>query len=129
MDTKTVKITKMSPLLIVADIDQSLEFYVKVLGFAIDFRYEDFYLGITLDGCSVHLKTSKFLVKESKDRTSGEDLEIVFSVHKIGDLYEEILKNSVEIVQPLRDMPYGKEFYVADPDGNVLAFIEEVKII
>jgi hypothetical protein len=26
----------------------------------------------------------------------------------------------------LRDMPYGKEFYVADPDGNIIGFLEEL---
>jgi hypothetical protein len=25
---------------------------------------------------------------------------------------------------PLRQMPYGKEFYVRDPDGYVLGFVE-----
>jgi len=26
----------------------------------------------------------------------------------------------------LCDRPYGKEFYIADPDGYILAFLEEV---
>jgi predicted enzyme related to lactoylglutathione lyase len=31
------------------------------------------------------------------------------------------------ITQPLRNMPYGTAFYMADPDGHILAFIEENK--
>jgi len=31
------------------------------------------------------------------------------------------VKQDVEIVQPLREMRYGKEFYIADPDGYVIA--------
>lgn len=36
---------------------------------------------------------------------------------------KEISGRSVEIIQPLRTMPYGKEFYVADTDGHVIAFL------
>jgi hypothetical protein len=32
--------------------------------------------------------------------------------------------SEVIIVQPLRAMPYGKEFYIADPDGYILSFLE-----
>ncbi len=47
MDTTIYsKIKKISPLFIVADLDRSVEFYIKKLGFDVDFRYEDFYLGI-----------------------------------------------------------------------------------
>jgi predicted enzyme related to lactoylglutathione lyase len=30
----------------------------------------------------------------------------------------------VPFAQPLRQMPYGVEFYVRDPDGYVLGFIQ-----
>ena len=53
------KIKKMSPQLLVADIDHSIEFYTKKLGFNVDFRYEDFYAGIIKDGYSIHLKVSR----------------------------------------------------------------------
>jgi catechol 2,3-dioxygenase-like lactoylglutathione lyase family enzyme len=43
----------MSPQLLVADIDRSIEFYAKILGFEVDFRYEDFYAGIIKDGYSM----------------------------------------------------------------------------
>jgi len=29
------------------------------------------------------------------------------------------------VIQSLREMPYGREFYVADPDGYIIAFYEE----
>ena len=48
------------------------------------------------------------------------------SVDSVEDLYEELSKNAIEFVQSLRDMPYGKEFYVADPDGNIIGFLEEL---
>jgi predicted enzyme related to lactoylglutathione lyase len=122
MDTITnFKIKEMSPQLQVTDIDRSVEFYTKTLGFDVDFRYEDFYSGIIKDGYSIHLKSGTPSIDKRK---TNEDLDIIFLVNEIKDLYEEILSKSVEIIQPLREMPYGKEFYIADPDGNVIAFLE-----
>lgn len=118
-------IQQMSPLLLVADIENAIEFYTNKLGFDIDFRYEDFYAGIIKDGYSIHLKmreTSK--IEETKSSRNKEDIDIAFSVDNIESLYEELSNKSVNITQPLRQMPYGKEFYVSDPDGNMLAFLE-----
>jgi predicted enzyme related to lactoylglutathione lyase len=119
------KIKKMSPQLLVADIGRSIEFYTKKLGFDIDFHYEDFYSGISIGSFSIHLKEGKPSIEERQKRRNNEDLDIVFSVDGIEDLYEEISSKSVEFIQPLREMDYGKEFYVADPDGYIIAFLEE----
>jgi catechol 2,3-dioxygenase-like lactoylglutathione lyase family enzyme len=126
MNTTTYsKIKKMSPLFLVADIDRSIEFYTKMLGFDIDFRYEEFYAGIIKDGCSIHLKLGKPSADERKNRKNNDDLDLVFSVDDIENLYQELSNKPIEFVQPIREMPYGKEFYVADPDGYIIAFLTE----
>lgn len=125
MDTITYsKIKKMSLQLLVADLDRSIEFYTKILGFDIDFRYEDFYVGIIKDGFSIHLKTGKPSINARKNKRDNEHLDIIFSVENIEYLYKEFLNQPVEIIQPLRNMPYGKEFYIADPDNYIIAFLE-----
>jgi catechol 2,3-dioxygenase-like lactoylglutathione lyase family enzyme len=52
-----------------------------------------------------------------------EDLDrsVSFFVEKLGieNVYAKLARKAVEITQPLRAMPYGKEFYIADPDGHV----------
>lgn len=116
----------MSPQLLVADISRSIEFYTKKLGFEIDFRYEDFYAGIGKDGFSIHLKTGKPSIEERHNKRRNEDLDIVFSVTNIEVLYEELSNKSIEFAQPLREMDYGKEFYIIDPDGYIISFLEEV---
>jgi catechol 2,3-dioxygenase-like lactoylglutathione lyase family enzyme len=119
------KIKKMSPQILVTALDRSIEFYTKKLGFEVDFRFEDFYAGISKDGCSIHLKSGTPSAEERKNKRENEDLDIVFSVENVEDLYNELVSKSVEITQPLCDRPYGKEFYIADPDGFILAFLEE----
>jgi len=116
------KTIKMSPLLLVADINRSIEFYTLKLQFDIDFRYEGFYAGIIKDGYSIHLKVNDGLIEERKK----EDVNIIFSVSNIEALFEEYSNNSIGIIQSLRDMPYGKEFYIVDPDGNIIAFVERI---
>jgi catechol 2,3-dioxygenase-like lactoylglutathione lyase family enzyme len=123
---KYYKFKAMSPQLLVADIDRAIEFYTKKLGFDVSFRYEDFYVGITRDGFSIHLKSGKPSLDEKQNQKSKEDLDIVFSVDHVEGLYEELSGKQVKFIQSLRDMPYGKEFYIADPDGNILAFLEGV---
>lgn len=113
----------MSPQLQVSDVERSIEFYTKKLGFKVEFRYEDFYAGIIKDGYSIHLK----MADQPWGQTQSEDyqaLEIMFSVEHINDLYKDLSNQPIRVIQPLQQMPYGKEFYIADPDGNIIAFFE-----
>ena len=114
----------MSPQLVVADLDRSLEFYTTKLDFDIEFRHEDFYAGITRDGFSIHLKSGTASVEERKRKKENEDLDIVFVVEEVEAIYNEYLNKQIEILQPLCERPYGKEFYIVDPDGYILAFLE-----
>ncbi|MBX2931998.1 MAG: VOC family protein [Chitinophagaceae bacterium] len=126
MDTITCsKIKKMSPQLLVVNIDASIEFYTKQIGFDLDFRYEDFYAGVSKDGYSIHLKSGKPSFEERQNKLANDDLDIVFSIEGVEDLYSDFVSKSIQITQPLCDRPYGKEFYIADPDGYILAFLEE----
>jgi len=126
MDTISYKIKKMSPQILVTDIDRSIEFYTNKLGFDVDFLYKNFYAGIIKNGNSIHLKSGKPSTEERNNKRENEDLDIVFSVEDVEDLYRELANKSVEITLPLCERPYGKEFYIADPDGYILAFLEEV---
>jgi len=119
-------IKKVSIQLLVTDLDRSLGFYTEVLGFGIDFRYDDFYVGLSSYGFSIHLKHGKPSSKERQLKQKNQDLDIIFSVGNIEELYQGLSARQVTVIQPLREMPYGKEFYLADPDGYVIAFMEEV---
>jgi catechol 2,3-dioxygenase-like lactoylglutathione lyase family enzyme len=116
----TFPIDSMSPQLLVADLEKSIAFYTEALGFSLKFRYEDFYAGLVKDGFSLHLKLGR-PVKRASD-----DLDLTFSVKDIEGVYAALSQSN--IIQPLREMPYGKEFYLADPDGHVLAFLQEEAI-
>lgn len=125
MDTiASPKIKKMSTQFLVTDIERSIEFYTKKLGFELEFQYEDFYAGILKDGCSIHLKSGSPSLEVRQSKRENDDLDVIFSVDHVQELYEEMQKKSVDIVQPLCERPYGNEFYIADPDGYIIAFLE-----
>jgi catechol 2,3-dioxygenase-like lactoylglutathione lyase family enzyme len=120
----TSRLETMSPQFLVADITRSVDFYTKKLGFEVKFRYEDFYVGIEKDGFSIHLKSGESLIEERGIKKLNEGLDIVFGVNGVDELYNEFVSKNVDIVQPLCERPYGREFYIADPDGYILAFLE-----
>jgi len=119
------RIKKMSLQFVVSDLQRSIEFYTKELNFDLDFLYEDFYAGIIKEGFSIHLKLGKPSADERLSKKNNEDLDVSFSINNIDYLYEEITKRSINVIQPLREMRYGKEFYITDPDGYIIAFIQE----
>src|SRR4029078_3178529 len=101
MDTIThYRIKKMSSQFLVTDIDRSIKFYTKTLGFDIDFSYGDFYAGILKDGYSIHLKTGKPSVEERENKRKNQDLDVIFSVDGIEELYKELSGKLVEFTQP-----------------------------
>ena len=103
-----------------SDIERAIRFYVEQLGFTVAFRYEDFYAGLENNGNAIHLKTTEHPV----NREGYDDLDLICSVEDLPGLFEEISNREVNIIQPLREMPYGREFYITDLDGNVIAFME-----
>ncbi|GGN11729.1 hypothetical protein GCM10010967_54640 [Dyadobacter beijingensis] len=120
------KINQITPLLLVRELGEAIAFYVRQLDFTLAFRYDDFYAGIEKDGYSIHLKTDYDTTKTQTTRSSDEQVDLLFSVGDVTAVFAEISKRNIEIVQPLREMPYGKEFYIADPDGYVIAFVGSV---
>lgn len=116
----------MSPQLSVSDLARALAFYTEKLEFELEFLYEDFYAGIMKDGYSIHLKTVEQPAEPKKYQGDHGPIELLLSVERIKELYELLAARSVLVVQPLRRMPYGLEFYIADPDSNILAFVESV---
>ena len=114
----------MSPLLVVSDLGQSVRFYTEKWGFEINFRHEDFYAGLGIGNHSIHLKAGDPSSSERLRRRGNEDVDLIFGVKDLDGMYAHACSQAMEIVQSLRVMPYGREFYVGDPDGYVLAFFD-----
>ncbi|MEM6820419.1 MAG: VOC family protein [Verrucomicrobiota bacterium] len=111
----------VSTQLVVADIERSVRFYTQSLGFKLNFKHEDFYAGLGAGPYSIHLKHGD----DIQTLPEGTDhVDIVIGVTDLDACYEAIQAEGVKIIQALREMPYGREFYIEDPDGYRLAFYD-----
>jgi catechol 2,3-dioxygenase-like lactoylglutathione lyase family enzyme len=124
MATTTMKarLTSFAPQLLVDDLDRSIAYYQK-LGFRFGEPWEGFYAIGHLDGLEVHLKEAPKNLQERKWRRDNEHLDAAAGVDGIEAFYEQCVANGVPIIQPLAATAWGtKDFYIEDPDGNIISF-------
>ena len=117
-------LTYVAPVLRVSDIARSLAFYSDRLGFAVEFVYESFYAGVCRDGCHIHLKGSPPPPRDEIAFEREEHIDIYIGVQSAETLSERFASAGVAFVVPLPTCLYGTEFYVRDPDGYILGFVE-----
>lgn len=108
----------------VRDFQRALAHYRDRLGFEIEFVHEGFYAGMQRGGCRVHLKqVAQDASVEARIGREGH-IDACFGARAIEALAAEFARAGVDFAVPLRQMPYGSEFYLRDLDGHVLAFVE-----
>ena len=117
----------IAPVFRVADLPRSLAFYRDRLGFAVEFVHESFYAGVCRNGCHIHLKCSPPAPRDQAAFEREEHIDACIGVSSAETLAESFASAGVAFVVSLRRMPYGIEFYVRDPDGYVLGFVESTR--
>lgn len=116
---------KLIPTLRCKDINRSLEFYNRVLGFEIKFTHTSDdqigYAGVEKNSCEIHLSVHE----------GGLGTIIYVEVDEVDNLFRELMRrglnNSHKKESPVHqgpvDQTWGmREFYVDDPGGNTLRF-------
>lgn len=122
---RTAHLTGIAPQFLVDDLDRAIAYYCNKLGFELDFVYESFYASITRDGFAIHLKHGPRLAAEKEHRKLNEHLDAYISVSGIRGLFSELETRGAQVIKPLEQRPWAcLDFYVEDPDGNILCFSE-----
>lgn len=124
MDATAVNLTYIAPVFRVADLARSLAFYRDQLGFGVEFVYENSYAELCRDGCHIHLKCASPTPRDQVAFERAEHLDACVVVPDAEGLSASYGSARVPFVVTLRRMPYGAEFYVRDPDGYVLGFVQ-----
>ena len=125
------ELTKLTPNLIVSNVEQSLAFYRDVLGFqATDTVPEaaPYVFAIVQSGpVEIFLNAREPAVAEYPafgDRPIGGTLTLFIQVTGIAAIYEA-LRDRVPVIMPLEKKWYGvTEFAFTDPDGYIITFAE-----
>ena len=124
MSPNTIKarLTSFAPQFLVDDLDRSVAYYQK-MGFSFGTPWGGFYIIGQLDGLEIHLKEAPRNETERGWRRAHEHLDASAGVDGIETFYELCVANGVTIIQPLAATAWGtKDFYIEDPDGNVISF-------
>jgi len=124
MTDASERVDYIAPVLRVADLKRSLAFYRDQLGFDLDFCYEDFYASVRRDGGRIHLQCASAVPRDQAAFERNEFLDACVVIRNAEALSAIFAAAGVTFAVPVRRMPYGVEFYVRDPDGYILGFVE-----
>ncbi|HIS45670.1 MAG TPA: VOC family protein [Candidatus Scatomorpha merdigallinarum] len=118
-----------NPLLVVADMDKSVEFYKKVLGLHV---IMDFGANKTLTGglCLQTLETWRELTGAGEITFGGRDVELYFEEDDFDKFSEKLEKFDLGYVHPIKEHAWGQRvvrFY--DPDRHVIEVGENMKAV
>ncbi len=109
-------------VLAVNDLAASRKFYLEKLGFAEDLSV-DGWAFLSRGACKLRLGDCPDAIPMS--RTQDHSWFAYLHVSDAAGLYQEVVKNGVEIWHPLADQPWNvREFAVVTPDGHRIVFGE-----
>jgi uncharacterized glyoxalase superfamily protein PhnB len=117
--------TKIMPVLRVADMSKSIDWYTQRLGFELCWRSPGDGDG---ENCMLQAGETNLMLSTGSHLGArpGFSGTLYFETEGVRDLFASI-KDQVEIVWPLETMEYGTtEFGIRDIDGYMLAFSELV---
>ncbi len=117
------------PMLVVNDIDKSVEFYENILGMSVIL---DFGANKTLTG-GLALQTAetyKDFIDGQSIRFFGNDFELYFEEDDFDSFIQRLKKFDIEFVHPVKEHAWGQRvvrFY--DPDKHIVEVGENLKSV
>lgn len=108
----------VTPILRVANLTASIDYYVKVLGFKVDWDNPGIIASVSRDRCGIFLS-------EGDQGNPGAWVWIV--VGDVEALFEEYRAKGAKVRQPPTNFEWAYEMQVEDLDGNILRLGSEPK--
>jgi uncharacterized glyoxalase superfamily protein PhnB len=108
----------VTPILKVRSLQASLDYYVTVLGFKVDWQEPRIIGSVSRDGCTI-------MLCEGDQGNPGTWVWI--GVEDVGALCEEYRATGAEVRHPPTNYPWACEMQIEDPDGHVLRIGSEPK--
>ena len=131
-----VRFNKLVPEISVTDIEESLRFYTKILGFKVEYsRPEDRFAFLSLQGSQLMVEeiNHNWDTGELK-RPYGRGVNLQIEVECVEELLRSLEEHGYQLFRPLKESRYRgdgvvygqKEFLVQDPDGYLLRFAQDL---
>lgn len=106
------------PILRVESLSASIDYYVRVLGFKLDWEYRGGVASVSRDRCGI-------MLVEGDQGNPGSWVWI--GVGAIEPLFEDYRDKGAKVRHPPTNYPWAYEMQIEDPDGHVLRFGSEPK--
>jgi predicted enzyme related to lactoylglutathione lyase len=127
---------KLLPEISVSDISNTLDFYVRIIGFKIEYeRKEDKFAFLSLNGSQLMVEQDNGHWETAEiEYPRGRGINFQFEVSNLEEIFTRAIDSQIK---PFRDISvtwrqvnkteYGeKEFLIQDPDGYLLRFSESI---
>lgn len=106
-------------ILYTADLNRAVSYYRESLDLRV-IEISDAFASLSLDNCILGIKVS------SEPREVPGAQTVILSSAKIQALYERVLGSGGDLVTPMNNAEWGRNFAIADPDGNKVEFVEDI---
>ena len=110
-ESSTNKFGSSMPVFRVKDVDASIDYYVKALGFDERWRAGDGFACVGRDKCTIFL---------TNDNQSQPRMWIWIGVEDVRALHSQYVTSGAKIRNPPNNFEWALEMQVEDLDGNVL---------
>ena len=129
---------RLAPELIVSNIDKSVEFYTRVLGFSVMFdRPEERFAYLDRQGAQLMLEqpTDRTFLLGDLQFPYGRGVNLQIEADDLTALYERVVEAGSRLTLRLEEKWYRvgneevgqQQFVVVDPDGYLLRFLRPVE--
>lgn len=118
-----------NPMLVVTDINKSLEFYIKVLGLHV---IMDFGANKTLTGglALQTLETQNEFIGTDNVSFGSNSSEVYFEEDNFDKFADRLKKYDVEYVHPIKEHSWGQRVVrIYDPDKHIIEVGENIKVV
>ncbi len=125
---------RLTPNLVVRDVERSIRFYCDVLDFELDKHVPEkppfVFASVRGGGVEIFLNEHTTVIEEYPAFGKipiGGTLTLYMAMQGIDDLYSDMRSNGAKVVMPIETKFYGvREFAIADPDGYIITLAERV---
>jgi catechol 2,3-dioxygenase-like lactoylglutathione lyase family enzyme len=125
---------RLTPNLVVRDVEKSLRFYCDVLDFELDKHVPEQppFVFASVRGGGVEIFLNEFNASIAEYPAFGQvpiggTLTFYVAMQGVNELYEKVRCDGCKILMPIETKFYGvREFAIADPDGYVITLAERV---
>ncbi|AXN41015.1 VOC family protein [Peribacillus butanolivorans] len=130
------RLNTLVPELSVSDINKSLNFYLNILSFKLEYqRPEDKFAMLSLNDCQIMIEEiNGYWQTGELSYPFGRGINFQITVSDINELYKSLRNHQYPIKMEIQENWYRadtklrgqKEFLIMDPDGYLLRFVQSL---